>query len=190
MKKGLLLISILLVSLGLVACSGKTKESAKPKKPKTESVKPKEEVADDTVYTRTFTYERGSEVKQKGRETITYQGKDILSLDVELTQPFDDATKANLSQYDLQTVKPEVIASLEQDPTLSQLLGKEGLTTTFDVTDTYDLVIRMQIDMKTVNLEALKSIEQFSYDFGNLEKTTPRRYIASLTIRGAEEVNP
>lgn len=190
MKKVLLLLSTLLLSLGLVACSDKKNETPKPTKPKTESVKPKEEVADDTVYTKTLTYERGTTVKQQGRETITYKGKEILSLDVQLVQPFDDNTKANLSQYDLQTVKPDVIASLEKDPTLSQLLGKSGLTTSFDISDAYDLIINMHIDMATVNIEELKKIENFSYDFAGLENTTPRRYIAALTIRGAEEVNP
>lgn len=189
MKKIISTISILIISIGLMACTAKETKPSKPKKPKVETVAP-EKVIEETVQTRTFAYERGTEVKQKAQETITYKGKEIQTVDVQLIQPFDETTKANLAQYDLETVKPEVIATLEQDATLSQLLGKEGMTVSFDVTPEYDLLIKMTIDLKTVNLEELKKIENFSYDFAGLENTTAKRYIASLEVRGATEMTP
>ena len=190
MKKMIWLISLLFVSISLAACSSnKEEKTAKPAKPKSETVAKKESL-DDTVETKTYTYERGTDVKQQGRETITYKGKDIQKVDIQLTQPFDDTTKANLAQQDLQAIKPEVIAAIEQDQTLAQLLGKQGLTVSFDVTENYDLVINMSVDMAKVNFEELKAIENFGYNFAGLENTTPKRYIASLEVRGAEEVKP
>lgn len=189
MKQKIVLIMTLLATLFLTACQDKTEAKKEATESKTEQVaKPEEAPAEEM--TKVYTYEHGQEVKQYGKETITYKGKDILKIEVELTQPFEEETKNQLAQQDLATVKPEVIEVLKEDKTLSQLLDKPGLTTTFDITDNYDLVLKMMIDMAKVDFESLKTIENFGYDFSALENTTAKRYMASLEVHGATELTP
>lgn len=179
MKK-LWLIAFIALSV-LTACGTKGGSSTTSEK----------QVAMQNEVVKTETYEYTQEVDgvtQTIRETISYKGKKFLHLDLSITHPADEETKSTFAGLDFEVVRAQLIAMMDEQSAMQQLRAVEGVETVIDVTENYDLVFNIRVDMEVVDLDVLSQVEEFGADFAGFSKITPKAYIAGLKAAGAKLV--
>lgn len=179
MKK-LYLLALLALSV-LTACGANDSSSA---------ISGKQSVAQEEVV-KTETYEYIQEVggdTQTIRETISYKGKKFLRLDLSITHPADEETKTTFAGLDFETVKTQLLTMMDEQSALQQLRAVEGVEAVTNVTENYDIVVDIRVDMEVVDLEVLSQVEDFGADFAGFSKITPKVYIEGLKASGAKLV--
>ncbi|HFI0256717.1 TPA: hypothetical protein ACGOVD_001397 [Streptococcus suis] len=73
-----------------------------------------------------------------------------------------------------------MISYLKEADGVKQSLETGGVETTIDMTEDYALIIEINIDLKTTDLEALSDAGGLGFDFTSFEDTTPEEYIQFL----------
>ncbi|MGT2926736.1 SP0191 family lipoprotein [Streptococcus cuniculipharyngis] len=147
-------------------------------------------VEKEEIKTETYQYQETDEGQiQTMTEKITYQGDTFLSLDLLIEEPLDAETKAVLAGQDLASIKEEIITSVENEASLSQLRALKGITTSIDLREDYTFVARVVIDMQVVNLDELSALDGLTGNFADFKVLKPTDYIANLVAQEAVRVD-
>lgn len=147
------------------------------------------EAEDNTEKTRVFTYQQEvSGLTQNMTITTTYKGSEFIRVKIDILQPFDDETLSILKQQDINTVRQNAIPAMEQAPEFTALKNIEGVDVKVDISDNYEFLCTLDIDMATVDLEAASQEPTYGDMFEALKDVTPSEYFLGLSLIGAEEV--
>lgn len=122
------------------------------------------------------------------RDTITYQGKKILNLRMELlTSLPEDASAASA------TLTPEEMTTLiregvQSDPNFVAAKSLEGVNIDYSVTAEKKLQTLIEIDLQKANVEEMEKNSLFQ-DLGlkDIKESTPEMFILSLKLNGLKE---
>ncbi|MGT2910087.1 SP0191 family lipoprotein [Streptococcus cameli] len=193
-------IIILLLAVFLTACGSQntdkktkanletTSTSQTTKKETASSSKKKVEEVEKTEVYQYETEDEGG--KQIIKETIIYKGDEFLKMGLHITHKATEEDKAKFAGVDFETVKTELLAYLDQQPSIQQLKAVPGVSVGTAVMPEYDIIMDVQIDMKTVDLQALSAVEGMGADLTQLSELTPAEYILGLKLNGATAVTP
>lgn len=143
--------------------------------------------------TKSFRYEiKNGDSTQIHIHTITYKDNQITQLRQQVTNKlFNEETLANLRQQNLETVKPELLAFLEEQELTKNLRQTAGVThLSFDVAENFDVITDISIDMATADLTSLANNSGFGLDLLDLKQISAKQYMARMKIRLAQEVAP
>ena len=122
------------------------------------------------------------------RDTITYQGRKILNLRMELlTSLPEEASTASA------TLTPEEMTALiregvQSDPNFVAAKSLEGVNIDYSVTAEKKLQTLIEIDLQKVNVEEVEK-NSFFQGFGlkDIKDITPEMFILSLKLNGLKE---
>ena len=122
------------------------------------------------------------------RDTITYQGRKILNLRMELlTSLPEEASTASA------TLTPEEMTALiregvQSDPNFVAAKSLEGVNIDYSVTAEKKLQTLIEIDLQKVNIEEMEK-NSFFQDLGlkDIKESTPEMFILSLKLNGLKE---
>lgn len=191
MKK---LLTFGLMTLLLSGCSLlNKKETSNPASSKTTTATSTTTNSDAVEETKSFRYEvKNGEHTQISVHTITYRGNQITQIRQQVTSLlFNEETLAHLRQQNLDAVKPELLAFIEEQDLTKTLRQTAGVTNlSFDINSNYDVVTDITIDPASADFTTLANNSGFGLDLLDLKNTTAKQYMARMKIRLAQEVAP
>ena len=122
------------------------------------------------------------------RDTITYQGKKILNLRMELLTSLPEeasAASATLTPEEMTTIIRE---GMQSDSNYVAAKSLEGVNIDYSVTAEKKLQTLIEIDLQKVNVEEVEK-NSFFQGFGlkDIKDITPEMFILSLKLNGLKE---
>lgn len=122
------------------------------------------------------------------RDTITYQGKKILNLRMELLTSLPEeasAASATLTPEEMTTIIRE---GMQSDSNYVAAKSLEGVNIDYSVTADKKLQTLIEIDLQKVNVEEVEK-NSFFQGFGlkDIKDITPEMFILSLKLNGLKE---
>lgn len=122
------------------------------------------------------------------RDTITYQGKKILNLRMELLTALPEeasAASATLTPEEMTTIIRE---GMQSDSNYVAAKSLEGVNIDYSVTAEKKLQTLIEIDLQKVNVEEVEK-NSFFQGFGlkDIKDITPEMFILSLKLNGLKE---
>lgn len=185
---------IVLVSLAflfvLVGCGQKKETGTVPKTEKDtlQSALPVIENAEkNTVVTKTLVLPKSDDGSQQ-IQTVTYKGKQFLSLTIIQKRPVTDELKTFVTEHGVEATQKALIEAEGKDTSIQEARKLPGFTletkllseTEIQTTTTYDFQV---LDIKKASqVEYLKNI-----GLENLLKNEPSQYVANRLANGATE---
>ena len=185
---------IVLVSLAflfvLVGCGQKkeTGTATKTEKDTLQSALPVIENAEkNTVVTKTLVLPKSDDGSQQ-IQTVTYKGKQFLSLTIVQKRPITDELKTFVTEHGVEATQKALIEAEGKDTSIQEARKLPGFTletkilseTEIQTTTTYDFQV---LDIKKASqVEYLKNI-----GLENLLKNEPSQYVADRLANGATE---
>ena len=122
------------------------------------------------------------------RDTITYQGKKILNLRMELLTSLPEeasAASASLTPEEMTTIIREGVQS---DPNFVAAKSLEGVNIDYSVTAEKKLQTLIEIDLQKVNIEEVEKNSFFQgIGLKDIKDVTPEMFILSLKLNGLKE---
>ena len=122
------------------------------------------------------------------RDTITYQGKKILNLRMELLTALPEeasAASATLTPEEMTTIIRE---GMQSDSNYVAAKSLEGVNIDYSVTADKKLQTLIEIDLQKANVEEMEKNSLFQ-DLGlkDIKESTPEMFILSLKLNGLKE---
>ena len=141
----------------------------------------------NTVVTKTFMLPKSTDGSQQ-IQTVTYKGKQFLSLTIVQKRPITDELKTFVTEHGVEATQKALIEAEGKDTSIQEARKLPGFTletkllseTEIQTTTTYDFQV---LDIKKASqVEYLKNI-----GLENLLKNEPSQYVADRLANGATE---
>ena len=185
---------LLLAGLGvLTACSQQTNETnaGSSSASSSSSVSSDSSVAAESV-TKTYQLNKVIEgLNQTMLLTITYRGEDYERVNLHFSQNMEEDIKERFASQDLDSLKGELLPSIEQATGVDKLAEVRGVEVKTDLTKEGTVEIDLAIDPANLDYEAAVKVPDYSDIFETMQSSKPEEFIDSFKADGATEVpNP
>ncbi len=122
------------------------------------------------------------------RDTITYQGKKILNLRMELLTSLPEDASAASASLTPEEMTAIIREGVQSDPNFVAAKSLEGVNIDYSVTAEKKLQTLIEIDLQKANVEEMGKNSLFQ-DLGlkDIKESTPEMFILSLKLNGLKE---
>ncbi|MEW4354543.1 SP0191 family lipoprotein [Streptococcus pneumoniae] len=138
------------------------------------------------VVTRTFLGEVHGTSRQ---DTITYQGKKILQLKLDLTGSLPENIQSSAENLSLEDLRRLFQEGVEKNETYQAISSMEGVAVAYTITDEKKLRAEIDLDIAKIDTAKLKTLPLFTdIPLDEIQSMSPVTYIAGLKVLGLHEV--
>ncbi|MDO4666803.1 MAG: SP0191 family lipoprotein [Streptococcus sp.] len=188
MKKLFLMMSITLIFL--TGCVFDSKKDTVKNTSNSSSTKlPSESSQNQEVVTKTLV---GNIENIHHRDTITYQGKTMLSLRMELVSDLPQDVTDRAVDLTPEEMTSRLQTVIQSDPEYVAAQNIDGFSTDYSVTADKKLQVIVDIDFQKANLDEVEKLSFFkNLGLEDLKHVTPELFISGMKLNNLqEETNP
>lgn len=122
------------------------------------------------------------------RDTVTYQGKKILSLHMEMQTDLPQDIALSYAELSPEEMTTRIQEGIKQDPQIAELLAIDGFKLVYSVTAERKFQTNVEMDFQKLTKEQIDKISsKKELGLGDFKDFTPERVILGLKMNGLKE---
>ena len=122
------------------------------------------------------------------RDTVTYQGKKILSLHMEMQTDLPQDIALSYVELSPEEMTTRIQEGIKQDPQIAELLAIDGFKLVYSVTAERKFQTNVEMDFQKLTKEQIDKISsKKELGLGDFKDFTPERVILGLKMNGLKE---